>query len=214
MAKSREPVAATDDQVCALIERYACPVPFHEVRTRFLGNIASLTSASPIDVVKELWGGELPEFSDIDAANELIGALVMGLWNRLTQHQDRGTPFRLVRVAQPETQEGLHRLTSIRSQEIDGFAHGLFGNEEVVDLPKRAHRALNNLSEARVLFKDLHHATRPTVELAVSDIAAACRTVRELSKKSEHEIHEAVIACARARRGMIAQLRTPKPTMH
>ena len=35
MAKGREPVAATatDDQLCALLERYACPVPFHEVRT-------------------------------------------------------------------------------------------------------------------------------------------------------------------------------------
>ena len=38
-------------------------------------------------------GGELPEFDTIDAANELIGALVMGLWNRLTRHQDRGVPF-------------------------------------------------------------------------------------------------------------------------
>jgi hypothetical protein len=33
-------------------------------RTRFPGNIASLTSASPLDAVKELWGGNLPEFSD------------------------------------------------------------------------------------------------------------------------------------------------------
>jgi hypothetical protein len=31
MAKSSEPVAASDDQVRALLERYACPVPFHEV---------------------------------------------------------------------------------------------------------------------------------------------------------------------------------------
>ena len=46
----------------------------------------------------------------------------------------------------PETQEGLHRVSLIRSQEIDGFVHGLFGNEVVVDLPKRAHRALDNLS--------------------------------------------------------------------
>src|SRR5215203_5378290 len=108
--KQNAPMA--DDQVSAMLERYACPVPFHEVRTRFLGNIASLTTVSPLEIVKELWGGELPEFSDIDAANELIGALVMGLWNRLTQHQSR----------------------------------------EVVDLPKRAHRALDNLSEARGLL--------------------------------------------------------------
>jgi len=36
----KQNVPMTDDQVSALLERYACPVPFHEVRTRFLGNIS------------------------------------------------------------------------------------------------------------------------------------------------------------------------------
>jgi hypothetical protein len=65
---------------CCLIATSA-PV----VRTRFLENIASpLMSASPIETVRGLWGGQLLPFDDINAANELIGALVMGLWNRLT----------------------------------------------------------------------------------------------------------------------------------
>jgi hypothetical protein len=214
MAKSRQPVPVSDDQVRALLERYACPVPFHEVRTRFRNIASPVLTASPMQAVRELWGGELPEFADMDAVNELIGALVMGLWNRLTRHQDRAVPFRLVRVALPETQEGLHRLSLIRSQEIDGFVHGLFGSEEAVDLPKRAHKALDNLSKGRGLLEGIHHATRPAVAPAVSDIAAACRTVGELSRKSEHEIHEAVIACTRARHQMISQQRTPKPTVH
>jgi hypothetical protein len=97
MAKSRQPVPVSDNEVRALLERYACPVPFHEVRTRFLGNIASpVLTASPMQAVKELWGGAFPEFSDVEAVNELIGALVMNLWNRLTSHQDRAVPFRLV----------------------------------------------------------------------------------------------------------------------
>jgi len=33
--------------------------------------------ASPMKEVETLWGGELPEFESIEAANELIGALVM-----------------------------------------------------------------------------------------------------------------------------------------
>lgn len=64
-------------------------------------------AASPIETVKGLGGGELPEFDTIDAANELIGALVMGFWNRLTRHQDRGAPFRLTRNDIPVTREGL-----------------------------------------------------------------------------------------------------------
>ena len=81
------------EQVRALLERYKCPVPFHEVRTRLLGNIASpVMSVSPIKVVQDLWGGKLPPFDRIEDANELVGALVMGLWNRLTRHQDRASP--------------------------------------------------------------------------------------------------------------------------
>ncbi len=64
------PVTASDEQVRALLMRYACPVPFHEVRTRFLGNIASpAINISPIKTVESLWGGKLPEFDTMDAAN-------------------------------------------------------------------------------------------------------------------------------------------------
>jgi len=81
------PASASDDQVRALLERFACPVPFHEVRTRFLSNIATPSmSASPRKVVGDLWDGELPGFKTIDDANELIGALIAGLWNRLALH--------------------------------------------------------------------------------------------------------------------------------
>ncbi len=43
-----------------MLERYKCPVLFHEVRTRFLGNIASpVLGASPMETIKRLWDGEL-----------------------------------------------------------------------------------------------------------------------------------------------------------
>jgi len=61
---SRPPVKAVSDvEIRVLLERYRCPVPSHAVRTRFLGGIASpVMSASPLDAVKALWGGEFPEF--------------------------------------------------------------------------------------------------------------------------------------------------------
>ena len=45
-------------------------------------------------------------------ANELIGALVMGLWNRLTRHQERAVPFRLIRLEVPATREGWRSSTT------------------------------------------------------------------------------------------------------
>ena len=128
MAKRRAPIVATDDEVRALLVRHECPVPFHEVRTRFLGNIATPDmAASSIKMVESLWGGELPEFDSIEAANELIGALVMGLWNRLSRHQERSTPFRLTRPDVAATREGMAAVALMRRQELDGFIEGLFG---------------------------------------------------------------------------------------
>ena len=42
-----------DRSVRALLARYACPIPFHAVRTRFLGNIATpKLDASPVQTIK------------------------------------------------------------------------------------------------------------------------------------------------------------------
>ena len=89
MMKSKIPTV-TDQEVRKLLAQHKCPVPFHEVRTRFLGNIATPSmTAQPLDMVKDLWGGELPEFDAFEQVNELIGILINGLWNSLTRHQKR-----------------------------------------------------------------------------------------------------------------------------
>ena len=116
--KLSAPITASDEDVRALLARYKCPVPFHEVRTRFLGNIATpVMGISPVKMVESLWGGRLPEFDTLDAANVLVGSLIMGLWNRLTRHQDRSAPFRLTRVQNEPTREELATLALMRCQE-------------------------------------------------------------------------------------------------
>jgi hypothetical protein len=209
-------VTATDEEVRVLIEHYRCPVPFHEVRARFLGNIATpAVGVSPIKIVEGLWGGELPEFNSIDAANELIGALIMGLRNRLTRHQERNAPFRLVRLGVMATREGLARLATTRCQELDGFVEGLFGDEEIIGLPKRAHRGLDTLGEMRALMAAAAQMARDETKAATGqDLQASLRNVREMTKIAELEIHAIVLSCARARRQMLAVVSTTKPMLH
>ena len=90
---------AGDKAVGALLERYACPTSFHVVRTRFLGNIATpKLDASPLRTIESFWEGELPEFDNDSAANELFGSLT-GLWNELAKHQSGTKPIRLTRMA-------------------------------------------------------------------------------------------------------------------
>lgn len=216
MAKQAIPPTASDEEVRALLERYRCPVPFHAVRTRFLGNIASPdVQTSPMRAVEALWGGGLPKFESLDATNELIGALVMGLWNRLTRHQERSAPFRLTRVEVVGTREGMGQLALLRREEIEGFVEGLFGNNENLDLPERAHKALGVLAEiramleaSRALAEDLTKPAEP------ADIATTLGHFRELTRIAEHEMHEAVLSCTRARRQMMRALPTIRPTLH
>jgi hypothetical protein len=188
MAKLPIPATATEEEVRALLERYRCPVPFHEVRTRFLGNIASPgIGALPIKMVEGLWGGELPEFGSSNTAKELIGALIMGLWNRLTRHQERSAPFRLSRPDVATTREGLANLALIRRQELDGLVEGLFGAEETMNLPERAHRSLGTLGEMRALIAGvLDVVTDGHKAATVGDIEGMLRHMREMTRIAEH----------------------------
>jgi hypothetical protein len=214
--RQQGPTGASDFEVRRLLDRYGCPTPFHVVRTRFLGNIASPElAASPLDQVRALWGGDLPEFHDLAAANELIGALIMGLWNRLTQHQDWKHPFRLTRLDVPQTRERLGHIARVRREEIDGFVEGLFGSAEAVDLPDKAHRALNVLAEMRAMLQAVRSlATDETKPASAADISGTLRNVRELTRIAEQEMHVAVLSCTRARRSLIEGRRTTRPTLH
>ena len=199
-----------------MLKRYKCPTPFHEVRTRFLGNIASPAPvASPMETVKQLWGGELPEFDSIEALNELFNVLVAGLWNRLTEHQSSRKPFRLLRFEVAQTREGLRHLALVRRQEQDGFVEGLFGPEEEIALPERAHEALEVLAGMRAIFAGavdlLEDTGKPAEPDALKDLM---RNFQRLTIIAETEMHKAVLACKRARSHVLEQRPAIKPALH
>jgi hypothetical protein len=157
----------------------------------------------------------LPELETIDDANELVGALVAGLWNRLTRHQERAAPFRLTHTEPAATREGLAALALMRRQELDGFIEGLFGREEEVDFPERAHRGLDSLGEMRALFAAVVDvAMDETKPGSLKDMETTLRHMREMTKNAEHEMHAIVLSCKRARKHMLAVLPAKKPTMH
>ncbi len=200
----------------ALLVKHACPVPFHAVRTWFLGNIATPEmSVSPLQIIEDLWGGELPVFDSRDEFNELLKALVQGLWNELTRHQKRSQPFRLTRTPMDATAANLGLYARMRLEELDGFFEGLFNGEEAVDLPERAHEAVGHLEELRAMMagicdlveRDPHVDDRTKLETTFKHL-------RELTRIMETEMHEAVLSCTRARRQMLEGTPTARPTIH
>jgi len=197
-----------------LLRRYACPVPYHEVRTRFLGNIATpKLSASPLNVAKGLWGGAFPEVESIEDLNRLIDALINGLWNALTIHQKRNEPFRLVKVPVEPSVANLARLALVRRQELDGFVEGLFDGAEAIDLPERANAAMGALAEMRAIMGGAHDfATRSVEPADPAQIHATFRHLRELNRIMEREINAVVLDCTRARHQMIRDATAKAPT--
>jgi hypothetical protein len=172
-------------------------------------------TASPMGTVAGLWGGELPAIDNLDALNELLRVLLMGLWNRLARHQNRKTPFRMIRVDAPETREGLATIAAIRREEVIGFIEGMFGKEPGLALPERARRALEALAEAGGVLRGVSEVARdPAKPASADDIAQTRRHISELTAICEREIHAALLSCTRARRRMPNSASTTRPTLH
>jgi len=206
----------SEKTVRTLLNKYRCHVPFHVVRARFMGNIATpALSAAPLRVVKGLWGGELPVFEDVDEANSLIGALVQGLWNDLTRHQRRSQPFRLTRLPMEPTAASIGHFSRVRLEELDGFLEGLFDGEDAVDLPERAHRAVGYLCELRALVAGICELMAREGDVGDrAQLGIFCKQLRQLTRIMEAEINETVLSCTRARRQALTGILTDNPTIH
>jgi len=127
----------SNTNVVALLNRYQCPTPFHTVRARFRGSIASpLLGRSPVQTIQGLRGGDLPPFDTREDLNHLLHVLMDGLWNRLTAHQIVSSPFKLTRLQVKPTREGVHHYALVRQQEVEGFMDGLFGPREELICPR------------------------------------------------------------------------------
>jgi hypothetical protein len=200
----------------ALLDRYDCPAPWHEVRTRFLGSIASLVpEVSPLGAVAGLWGGKLPAFASVDDAEALLGALLHGLWNDLTRHQQRRHPFRLTRLATDPSAENLSRYGRVRLQELSGFVEGLFGGQNAVDLPERAHFAVRSINELRSMMRGVAElGARGFDNGDRAEIAATLQRLEHATAVIETEIHEAILSCARARQNLPADIDSTSATRH
>ena len=205
-----------EKQVKGLLKKYDCPVPYHEVRTRFLGTIATpAMTASPMHIVKGLWGGERPEFESLEAVNDLIGALVNGLWNSLTRHQKRTEPFRLVRVPTEATRAGLTSYILMRRQEIDGFVEGLFNGQDDIQLPEKATASLDIIAHLRAMLVGAHtlvaDESKPGSD---AEFARTLKNIQELTPIIEREINTVVMACTLARRQSMQRPNVSGSTFH
>jgi hypothetical protein len=217
--KSSTPETGSDKEAIALLARYKCPTPFHEVRTLLMGNIASpLLGASPMGALAQIWGGQMPEFESVEDVQAVASVLLAGLWNRLAEHQSSRSPFRLVRQEVAPSRAALHAFALMRKQELEGFVEGLFGTAQELSLPEKAHIAVGILSELRSMFAGtvelLADATKPA---PAEELKGLLRNFQQVSLIAEAEINKAIQSCKRARDQHLeamAAMPTSKAVLH
>lgn len=150
--------------------------------------------------VAHAWGGELPEFASAEEVEEVMQVLMHGLWNRLSEHQNTRNPFRLPRFEVPPTRQALHDLARMRAQELKGFADGLFGTEDEMLLPQKAHEAVVALSELYAMFDGatalLADDSKPA---PAEELKSLLRNLQQMTIVADEQINKAMQSCKRAR---------------
>ena len=196
----------------ALLERYACPLPYHQVRARFMGNIATPEmTVSPMQEIQRIWNNDLPVFESKAEAEEFFGTLFQGLWNALSTHQKRMDPFKLARIATaPASLAFLTRFSRVRREEIEGFVDGLFVDKDEMDLPESAHKSVSILGEMRSIFAAVEQlASQPA---SVASITETIKHFQQMSRIAEHEINVVIQSCKKARAQTLETLPMGRPT--
>ena len=184
-----------------MLERYDCPMPFHAVRTHFLGAMCAPGPVQPMKTLARIWNGTLPAFPSIEAVNELLGVLIGGFWNALVVHQDEAHPCRLMTIPARATREGLACVAEIRAEELHGFLRGVFGDEESLELPGPMGESLDALMELEGIFAGMQELLEdPDQPATASELKGLKSKVSELTAIAELEMH-AVVLEARALRG-------------
>jgi hypothetical protein len=203
MSSSKPPFGpgSSDKDVQALLVRHQCPTPLHALRTLLLGHIASpRLDVSTMAALAQAWGGELPEFASADEVEEVMQVIVQGFWNRLSEHQSTRNSFRLMRLEISPTREALHELARMRAQELKGFVDGLYGSEDEMLLPQKAHAALVALAELHAMFDGAAGLLADQSKLAPDqELKALLRNLQQMTIVADEHINKAVQSCKRAR---------------
>jgi len=129
----------------AFLRRYDCPTPFHVVRMRFVGWVASpALASSPLPIIETMWPGGLPEFGGEREATTFYETFA-GLINHVSRYQN-GIRVAMAKLPKLRDREGLAAAFRFRAEEIrDGFLVGYHGDEDETQAPEQLREPLARL---------------------------------------------------------------------
>ncbi len=121
--------------------------------------------------------------------------------------QNARSPFRLPRTEVKPKRQALLELAQTRSQELAGFVDGLFGDDEEMDMPEKAHEALNGLAKIHSMFAStvalLEIEATPAEHRELIDLL---RNFQKMTITADEEINRVIQSCKRVRAHHIENL--------
>ena len=181
-----------------LLKRYNCPVPFHQFRTILIGFIISpIKSMPPLEIIKKIWGGKLPNFENIDQLSSFMNDVFMSYWNNLTDHRNSKLPFYFSPIKIKESDKSLSDLCRIRREEIGGLLFGLMSGDENNEFSQTIQESIAHLEEIWGYFEATYDLIQKNgIGKNQKEISNMTFLLKDMEKIAQIEINELINNCA------------------
>ena len=192
-----------------LLKKYKSKFELHQVRAQFMGAISSpIDRINPMTELKSLWdGGELPPMKNMAAANELIQAFAMGLWNKLSVYNDPEHPFELTAFSGIDSDKELKNYAQVKREEIESFVAGFFQGQEKIELPPDVGDSLDVLEDLVSMFAGF--VTLPKqINVTIEEVKGLIEKLHKLADIAQKEINAIIINSGEMRRHASTTSRT------
>ena len=185
----------------AFLKRVECPAPFHVVRMRFLGAIASpVDETSPVRVIQSFWlEDDQPDLATMEDAGAFFDTFI-GLWNRQAKpagsSQVRLTRFKISRSAGDVEQCLLIRLEEIE----DGFVEGFWAGRDDLDMSATAAGLIDLVGETAGQYAELIGAMQDLGKLSQHGARDLSQAISKYDGVAERAIRELLRLRRKSRR--------------
>lgn len=188
---------AIQQHVQALLSEYQCPYQIHEVRTAFMGAIASPYVVDPLFELNALWDGEFPELATQEKLDEVTKTFLEDFWGLLATHakEDTDQPFMLTPLSKASSLSELKAHARLRGEELDAFLTGFFQDQENLELDEEVGESLDILEELVQMYTDLVNMDDGKA-LSASELSDLADNLLKMTDMAELEMNNLIVSCA------------------
>ncbi len=183
--------------VQSLLSEHQCPYQFHEVRTAFMGAIASPYVVDPIFELNALWDGEFPELDSQEKLDEVTKTFLEDFWGLLAEHGSENAvlPFMLTPLEKATSLEEIKTHARLRGEELDAFLTGFFQDQESLELDEEVGESLDILEELVLLLTDMVNMNEGT-PLGAAELSDLADNLLKMTEMAELEMNNLIVSCA------------------